>query len=237
MIYNRNMKSFFIIVFFTLFNTSVFSDTITGTWYRNEVFRLAEIEIDENMHFVIDASNAGYSGYFEGYLTRIKDGYYFSLYYGTIQNGLMVLVEHDAYLEIIIYGDQIRASKDVYYDGKYERHQIPPEEYRDRALDEIIENNYDINIIKALLQNDIGYFIQCFERRKTTDNGNSLLIEGGNGIMKIENGNVYILTVRDRPVISYQYYTSDIFQEDIPEEFKKSGFYRDTIFINKKIGL
>jgi hypothetical protein len=241
------MNKYFIVMFIFLVNIKVFSENIIGKWYRNYLFANAELIINENLDFSIEAIHTAHDGQIEGKLTKIKDGYYFSYIndrYG--QSCIIVFLDHIEYLELIVYGDQVGAGARVYYDGKYEKQPISHDEYIDKAFDYIIGNYYDIDTIKVLLGDDVQYFVECFGERFLTSTENNIIIDGymsgaapyQNGILKIENERIYILLTdcrSDRIILKY--YTNDILQITIPIEFRKWQYFKEDIEIINKIGI
>lgn len=237
------MNKYLFIIFIIFVNINAFSEGIVGKWYRNYLFAEAELTINENMDFSITATHTAHEGEIEGKLVKIKDGYYFSHIEDPYPNGqrcVVILVEKINHLEIIIYGDQVNAGARVYYDGEYNRQPTSNEKKINMAIDYIIENNYDGDVIKILLGNDIQYFIECFGTRHITNKSNVVIIEGWmpgvapwqNGIIKIDDNKIYILITDCRGEnIIFRYYSNDSSQKNIPNEFINWQYFNKDIII------
>jgi hypothetical protein len=219
-------------------------DNIIGKWYRNLLFATAELTVDQDMNFSIEAQNTAHFGNVEGKLVKLKDGYYYSYIKDNDyeDSGVIIFIEHIDNIELIVYG-WIGAGATVFYDGKYEKQPMSNDEYINEALDHIIGNTYDKDIIKNLLENDLEYFLTCFGAISKKNNGDSIILEGympgiapwQNGIIKIKNNNIYILITDCREeIIIFRYYTNDNLQEIIPDEFRDwVYFYGERKIINK----
>jgi len=72
------MGKYSLLLLFVLINGKIFSENIIGKWYRNSFFAEAELTIDNEMIFTIEAWNNSNSGSVSGQFTKIKEGYYFS---------------------------------------------------------------------------------------------------------------------------------------------------------------
>jgi hypothetical protein len=207
-----------------------FSENIIGKWHRNSLFSEAELTINNEMIFTIEAQSSANSGSVTGQLTKIKDGYYFSYIneYDSGNSCVIILKEDIGKIELIVYGGQVGAGAGVYYDGIYEPDQWTKNERIEIALNNIIGNYFDKNIVKQLLKDDLEYFVDCFGTFFILDNyNNKIIIEGWlrgvapwqNEIIKIENNNIYILITDCREGILFRYYSTDKKQNNIPEEF------------------
>ena len=227
-------------------NINAFGENITGEWHRNTLFATAELTINQDMSFAIDATRASYLGSIDGTLTKIKDGYYFSYItdgYEVGQSCVMIFIDRIEKIEIMVYGDQVGAGYSVYYDGIYEKSRLPEHEFINRALDHVIGNYFDKDMVKELLGDDLEYFVHCFGNIivKRLDNG--IIIDGWmpgiapwyNGIIKIENDHIYLLITDCRgETVVLNYYTNDGSQTDIPGEFRNWHYFNDETAIVKK---
>ena len=231
------------LLFLIFLNGNVFSENITGKWYRNSLFATAEITIDNEMIFTIEGWNNANSGEITGNFIKIRDGYYFSYIndqYDTRQSCVIILRESNENIELIIYGDQVGAGAGVYYDGIYEKKQWTNDERIERAINNIIGSYFDANTVKQLLKDDLEYFTYCFGTNYVNNYSNKIIIEGWlrgvapwqNGIIKIENSNIYILITDCRENIVFKYYTTDNEQKNIPEEFLNWNYYDENIEIS-----
>jgi hypothetical protein len=193
---------------------------LKGKWYRNDLFASATLII-ENGTFHITALNTAHHGEIEGELVKIKDGIFYTIieenYYD--EKCLIVFEEKEDGINVIVFGEQIGAGATVYYDGLYEKTKLDHVEYQNKALDQIIGNKYDKSIIRRILNEDLDYFIECFERYNDYPNNDkyiSYCISGflpgagisQNGIIIIKGRYIEILLLdsRNDPWI-YQYYT------------------------------
>jgi hypothetical protein len=220
---------------------NVFSENIIGKWYRNSLFSGAELTINNEMIFTIEAQSSANSGSVTGRLTKIKDGYYFSYIneYDSGSSCVIILKEDIGKIELIVYGDQVDAGAGVYYDGIYEPDQWTKNERIEIALNSIIGNYFDKNIVKQLLKDDLEYFTEWFGSIILNNYNNRIIIEGWlrglapwqNGIIKIENNNIYILITDCREDIIFRYYSTDKKQKNIPEEFINWHYYKENIEI------
>ena len=237
-----NMGKFLLLSFFIFINGNVFSENIMGKWHRNSVFAAAELTIDSKMIFTIEAWNNANSGEITGQLTKIRDGYYFSHIndqYDSEQSCVIIVRENTKNIELMVYGDQVGAGHGVYYNGIYEREQWTDHEHTENALNSIIGNHFDNNMVKQLLGDDLEYFVYCFGSIIVKNYDNKIIIEGWlrgaapsqNGIIKIENNNIYILITDCREGIVFRYYSTDNEQENLPEEFLNWNYYNEKIKI------
>jgi hypothetical protein len=235
------MGKYLLLLFFVLINGNIFSENIVGKWYRNLFFHEAELTIDNEMAFTIEAWNNANSGSVTGQLTKIKDGYYFSYIddkYDTGHSCVIILIEYIEKIELIVYGTQVGAGSGVYYDGIYVSSQWTNDERIEDAVNSIIGNYFDKNIVKNLLKDDLEYFTACFGSF-IVNNNNKIIIEGWlrgvapwqNGIIKIENDNIYILITDCREDIVFRYYSTDNKHKNIPEEFFSWHYYKEDIEI------
>jgi hypothetical protein len=238
------MKITFLLMFSLFVSTTVFTENIIGKWYRNLLFGTAELTVDQDMTFLIEAQNTAHSGNVEGKLVKIKDGYYYSHINDYGQSCIIIFIEHIDNIELVVYGDQVGAGATVYYDGKYEKQPMSNDEYINKALDHVIGNTYDKNLVKNLLGNDLEYFLVCFGVIFTKNNDDSIILEGfmpgvapwQNGIIKIKNNSIYILITDCREKITiFRYYTNDNLQEIIPNEFKDWNYFNEERKIINKI--
>ncbi|QQO10371.1 hypothetical protein [Breznakiella homolactica] len=235
------MNKKFLVILLCFISSHIFSQDIIGTWYRTELYSKAELTISSEMDFSIDATNNANFGNIEGNLIKIKDGYYYTHIADFDQGCVILFIEHKDNIEVIVYGDQIGAGSSVYYDGKYEEQPLTKEEEMNRRLDYIVESKYDKNKLKELLGSDLEYFIECFGTRFIEKNGNTIIIDGWmrgvapwqNGIIKIQNDNIYILITDCRDSV-LKYYTNDIFNKTIPDEFKRWEYYQENIVVIDK---
>jgi hypothetical protein len=197
------MGKYSLLLLFILINGNIFSEGIVGKWYRNSYFAESELTIDNEMTFNIEAWNNSNSGSVSGQFTKIKDGYYFSYIddeYGSEDSCVIILVEYIEKIELIVYGSQVGAGGGVYYDGIYVSAQWTNDERIENALNTIIGNYFDENVVKNLLKDDLEYFTACFGSFIVNNYNNKIIIEGWlrgvapwqNGIIKIENNNIYI---------------------------------------------
>jgi hypothetical protein len=204
--------------------------------------------INEDNEFSIDAANNANFGNIRGVFVKIRDGYYYSYIddgYDSGQACIIILIEHSHKnnIEIIVYGDQVGAGAGVYFDGIYERQPLTYDEYIDGALQYIIGDLYDKNIIRNLLGSDIEYFTGCFGTAVTRNTEHGIFIEGWmrgiapwqNGIIKIKNDFIYILITDCREDIVFQYYSNDVSQEDIPAEFYNWYYFNHNLSIEKRM--
>jgi hypothetical protein len=224
-------------------NESVFSESIIGKWYRNSLYFESELTINNEMIFTIEAQSSANSGRVTGQLTKIKDRYYFSYINDQYDSGascVIIITEDIGKIELIVYGDQINAGNGVYYDGIYEKNQWTKDERIGIALDRIIGNHFDKNTVKQLLKDDLEYFTECFAGGVLNNDNNKIIIEGWlkgvapwqNGIIKIENNNIYILITDCRgDDLLFRYYSTDKIQKDIPKEFITWYYYKENIEI------
>jgi hypothetical protein len=222
--------------------SNVSYEAIIGKWYRNLFSAEAALTINNDMTFTIEAMNNANSGGVTGKLTKIKDGYYFShiIDESSLASCVIIFIENSKYIELIVYGNQVNAGGGVYYDGIYEPAQWTKDERIEIALNSIIEDYFDKNTLKQLLKDDMEYFTECFSSFIINDDDNKIIIEGWlrgvapwqNGIIKIENKNIYILITdcRDDDLI-FRYYSTDKKQNNIPEEFTNWHYYKDNIKI------
>ena len=228
----------YLLLLFIFINGNIFSENIDGKWYRNSFSAPAELSINNEMIFTIEAWNNANSGEITGQLIKIRDGYYFSYIndkYDSGQSCVIILIEHIENIELILYGDQVGAGGRVYYDGIYERKQWTDNERNENALKSIIGDHFDINIVKKLLKDDLGYFTYCFASFIINNYNNKIIIEGWfggaapwqNGIIKIENNNIYILITDCRDGLLFRYYSTDNERKKIPEEFLNWNYYNE----------
>jgi len=241
------MGKYLLLLLLVLINGNILSEDIAGKWYRNSFFSESELTIDDEMTFTIKAWNNANSGSVTGQLTKIEDGYYFSFIddesffdeYGKRNSCVIILVEYIEKIELTVYGTQVGAGGGVYYDGIYEPVQWTNEERTEFALNAIIGNNFDKNIVKNLLKDDLEYFTACFGSFIVNNYDNKIIIDGWlrgvapwqNGIIKIENDNIYILFTDCREDMLFRYYSTDNEQKDIPEEFISWYYYKEDIEI------
>lgn len=206
----------------------IVSENITGKWYRNYLFNDAELTINDK-EFSINALGMANLGFIEGTIIKIEDGRYISNIVDELNNekSTIIFLYNTDCIEVIVEGVQIGAGNRVFYDGKYEKEAMTAEEYIDKGLEHIIGDSYNKIIVKELLGDDLEYFITCFGIRYVEILGNRIIIEGfmpgiapwQNGIIKIENNNLYIMITNSREDI-LKYYTNDFFNNDIPNEFR-----------------
>jgi len=65
-------------MFFVFININAFSENIIGEWYRNLLYATAELIINQDMSFSIEATRTAHNGSIDGTLSKIRDRYYFS---------------------------------------------------------------------------------------------------------------------------------------------------------------
>jgi len=242
-IYNKNMGKYLFFILFVLVNVNIFSENIVGNWYRNLLFAESELIISNEMNFSIEAWNSANSGSVKGQFLKIKDGYYISHVDDRYDSGascIITLKENNGKMELRVYGARVGAGAGVEYDGLYERNKWTNEERTETALKVIIGNNFDKDIVKSLLKDDIAYFTECFGTIIVNEQNNKIIIEGWlrgvapwqNGIIKIENNNIYILFTdcrEDETLL--RYYTTDNARKNIPEEFFSWHYYKENMKI------
>jgi hypothetical protein len=239
------MKKFYFALFVTFVAPNIFSQDISGEWFRNSYLFEAELKINNDMTFSIDARRFANTGYMEGVITKIAEGHFVSNIIEVDARTTITFIIREKYrgnkIEVFTEGDwRYYGGHGVYFEGIYERRQTPIEEHISESLEFMFENIFDVNIVKQILKNDSEYFLQCFGARVNMPIESGVIIQGWlpgvapwqNGIIKIENNNIYILLTdcrRDRIVFSY--YTNDIFSEDIPSEFRSWHYFDDQIEI------
>ena len=241
------MSRLFVLICFIFININAFSENIVGTWYRNSLFATAELVINQDMSFSIEAERTAHSSNIRGTLSKIRDGYYFSYIndqYDSGQSCIIIFVERIENIEIIVYGDQVGAGFSVFYDGTYERNKLSDNEIIEEALDYIIGDYFNKNIVRELLGNDIEYFTHCFGAVFVERFDNAIIINGWmpsvapwqNGIIKISDNNIYILITDCRGEYNIlNYYTNDNNQVEIPNEFKGWHYFSERINIISRI--
>ena len=242
------MSRLFVLICLVFINTNAFSENIFGTWYRNTLFATAELVINQDMSFSIEATKTAHEGSIDGTLVKIKDGYYFSYIndypYELERSCIIVFVERIESMEIIVYGDQVGAGFSVYYDGIYERNQLSDNEFTEKALDYIIGDYFNKNAVRELLGNDAGYFTGCFGTALIEKSGNTVIINGWmpgiapwqNGIIKIMDDKIYILITDCREENNvFSYYTNDKDQMEIPDEFRSWHYFNERMDIVNRV--
>ena len=241
------MIRLFVLICLVFININAFSENIVGTWYRNSLFATAELVINQDMSFSIEAIRTAHSGSISGTLSKIRDGYYFSYIndqHDLGQSCIIIFVERAGNIEITVYGDQVGAGFSVFYDGIYERNQLSDNEFIEKALDYIIGDYFNKNIVRELLGNDIEYFTHCFGVVFVESVDNAIIINGWmpgaapwqNGIIKIKDNNIYILITDCRGETNiFNYYTNDNNQVEIPDGFRSWHYFNEKIYIISRI--
>ena len=240
-----NNNWMFLFLIFTLFGCSK-SDYSKNEWvkqngkYEEGIFSL---EIKNNMDFSITIYNEYYGeivGKVEGKLNLIKpvsqshlNVYYvvFKNYIGEFdsrkQNGIMVLVEENNNIIVNVFGDNINSGNGYYpYKGLYIKNE-PINEEDEKKLKTIFMDNYDIEEVKNLLGLNVKYFLEIFDSFTFEKVDEVIMINGWipggnrytNGIVKIDNGYLYILFSENRYVSQYIYITNDNSSKELPKEF------------------
>jgi hypothetical protein len=239
------MNKLFILVFLIFIEVTAFSQNITGIWYRNIPNIEATLIIYPDMRFSIDATHGGFSGAIDGKMTKVKDYIYYSHINEFNQSCVMVFSIDGKSIEIITYGDHVGAGNAVSYSGIYDKEKITKEEYIKKGCEYVIGHYYDINAVTRLLEEDTEYFISCFvgisgenlfDGSKIITGFTSGLAQSQNGIVKIKGSKIYILLTDNRGKNNvFRYYTNDINQNNIPDEFTKWNYYKNNVTIIKKI--
>jgi hypothetical protein len=218
------------------------NENIIGKWYRNSLFAESELTINNELGFSIEAWSSANSGSVTGRFTKIKDGDYFSFVDDRYDSGascIITLKDNNGKMELRVYGAQVGAGAGVEYDGLYERNKWTKSERIETALNRLIGNYFDKNIVKNLLKDDLEYFTECFGAISVNDDNNKIIIEGWlrgvapwqNGIIKIENNNIYILFTDCRENTVFRYYSTDKGQKTIPKEFISWYYYKENLEI------
>jgi len=91
------MNKLFFWMFFVFININAFSENIIGEWYRNSLYATAELIINQDMSFSIEATRTAHGGSIDGTLSKTRDGYYFSYIndkYDTGQSCVMIFIDH-----------------------------------------------------------------------------------------------------------------------------------------------
>ncbi|MDR2864675.1 MAG: hypothetical protein LBV68_03585 [Spirochaetaceae bacterium] len=243
------MKLFVLLALFFTSIGNLFSEPIAGIWHRNYIYGTAELSINNDMVFSIEARNTAHEGYITGKIVKIKDGYYFSYIddkYDTEQKCIIIFIDHIENIEVIIYGDQVGAGHSVYYDGIYDKNKKSDEYFVNEKLQYLFEGTFDIEAVRLLLGSDLDYFVECFGIHLKETINDSIVITGimpgvgpyQNGIIKISDNKIYILITDCREkTIKLKYYTNDSEQTNIPDEFMQWKYFNKDIEIIKITGI
>jgi hypothetical protein len=218
----------------TRFSNKPDSENIAGIWYRNSFHAPAVLTINEDMEFFVDALLGANEGQIGGKIEKIKDGHYISYIDDQPEECKITFLFNLENIELEVDG---RTGDNVIFNGEYEKNKLSDNELVEQHIDYIFNNRFEKEIAKELLGSDIILFATCFasgvsSREKYDD---KIIIEGWmpglapyyNGIIKIENNNnIYILLTdhidgeyREEQI--FRYYTNDILQKTIPDEFKE----------------
>ena len=190
----------------------------------------------DNDHFEITVLSKSYNKYIgklngriERLITPSNPGvsYFYSIInhyageYSKREESCVVLFYENEYgIGIIIHGDKRPNLLEGIYDGLYVKStDIELNEKENILLEQIFFGIYDVNYIKNLLGYNVKYFLEIFKSHNVTRNEESIFIEGWipggnrytNGIIYIENNNIYILfgDIRKRWDLEYHLYTND----------------------------
>ena len=229
---------------FTLFSCSQKSH-LSHEWikenreFENGVFTL---KIDEKLHFSIEIYSTVYDrivGKAEGKLTKINakskplDNYYYSIFRDFIgiydtrkEDCIMIFSERDNHIIVNVFGDDINTDG-FRYEGLYIKSE-PLNDLEEERLHNIFSEYYDKEIVKKMLGLHTRYFLELFEQTNIENVNGNIIIEGWipggnrytNGIIKIEDKNIFILFGDTRNEIGeYKYFSNIINKEEFPIEF------------------